>query len=65
MVVTKTEALLLFPCVSVATAPMECVALVIFFFCQVVAQEETLLQVARGLSSAVIVMVAMPIVELA
>jgi hypothetical protein len=65
MIVTETEALLLFPCVSVATPPMLCVPLLIFFFCQVVAQDETLKHVERGAPSAVIVMDAMPIVELA
>jgi hypothetical protein len=44
---------------------MLCAPLLIFFFCQVVAQEETLKHVASGLPSAVIVMDAMPIVELA
>ena len=44
---------------------MLCVPCVIFFFCQVVAQELTLAHVARGLPSAVIVIDAMPFAEFA
>jgi len=42
-----------------------CVPFANFFFCQVTAQVETLAQVASGLPSPVIVIEAMPIVEVA
>jgi hypothetical protein len=44
---------------------MVCVPLVSFFFCHVAEQEVTSIHVARGLPSAVIVIDAMPIAELA
>ena len=63
--VTATEAFAGDPFLSTAIAPMVCGPCVIFFFCHVAEQEVTLAHVVRVLPSAVIVIDATPIAELA
>jgi hypothetical protein len=63
--VTVTEALAGDPFLSTAIPPTVCVPFDTFFFCHVAEQEVTLVHVARGLLSPVIVIDAMPIGELA